>query len=97
VSTPTNGFPTVSSIALSDTFLVNASGASSKISGTNVILSLDLAIFTEGGILLPETPSDNDPSAPSSGAIIYSKIVGGKNGLFVRFPTGNVQQIAIES
>jgi len=49
-----------------------------------------------GGLSLPETASDADPAAPSSGGILYCKVTGGKNALFVRFPTGSSVQIAIE-
>lgn len=44
----------------------------------------------------PRTAADADAPAPSSGASIYSKQVGGKNALFVRFPTGAAIQLAIE-
>lgn len=40
--------------------------------------------------------SDTDPAAPTDGATLYSKQVGGKNALFVRFPTGAAIQLAIE-
>lgn len=49
-----------------------------------------------GAIRFPQTPADADAAAPATGATIYSKQVGGKNALFVRFPTGAVQQLAIE-
>lgn len=51
---------------------------------------------TGGGIRYPETAADADLAAPTNGATIYSKKVAGKNALFVRFPTGVVQQLAIE-
>lgn len=47
-------------------------------------------------INFPRTAADADAPAPASGATLYSKVVGGKNALFARFPTGAVQQIAIE-
>lgn len=38
----------------------------------------------------------SDPAAPATGGILYTKDVAGKAALFIRFPTGAVQQIAIE-
>ncbi len=59
------------------------------------------AIFTETGLnhfgFAIEMPEQSDPSAPPANTgRIYMKDVGGKTAFVARFPSGAVQQIAIE-
>ena len=49
--------------------------------------------FNALNILFPVT---TDPSAPTTGGIVYCKVVGGKTKLCVRFPTGAIQTISTE-
>ncbi len=57
--------------------------------------SVDMLSIYPGVIEYVET---SDPAAPADGrARVYAKSAGGsKTGLYVRFPTGAVQQIAVE-
>lgn len=49
-----------------------------------------------GAMHFGRSAADADFAAPTDGFTFFSKQVGGKNALFVRFPTGAVQQLAIE-